>query len=157
MAVRIRKRALDEIDRHAVEAYPEECCGVVLASDGVEEVRRITNVQNDLHDRDPEHYPRDARTAYFMEPGELEKCLREVDAGRSIRLFYHSHPDHGAYFSAEDKAAATPFGEPSYPDACYLVVSVRDGRVDRRLLVTWDTAKEDFVEIPLVVEEDERS
>lgn len=144
--------SLEAIEAHARESYPDECCGIVLAVDGREEVRRITNVQNRMHAEDPEAYPRDATIAYFMEPGELAAALRDAERpGCSIRLFYHSHPDHDAYFSEEDKAAAMPFGEPSWPDARYLVLSVRNGEIRERLLVAWDPASEDYVEQPLVV------
>ncbi|MGH7822122.1 MAG: Mov34/MPN/PAD-1 family protein, partial [Candidatus Binatia bacterium] len=150
---RIRKRTLDEIDRHAAEAYPEECCGAVIVVDGEEQVRRITNVQNEYHARDPVQFPRDARTAYYMHPGELIALQGEAERpGRSIRLFYHSHPDHGAYFSAEDKAMAAPFGEPSYAEARYLVISVVTGQVAARLAVAWDGERGDYAEVPLRVE-----
>ena len=148
METRISRGALDEIERHAEECYPEECCGVVLDGD---DVRRVTNVQNHLHARDPKTYPRDARIAYFMEPRELDAILREVENGRRIVVFYHSHPDHDAYFSEEDKTAATPLGEPSWPEAGQLVVSVRAGKTAGRLLVRWDPAAADFVEAPLTV------
>ena len=42
---------------------------------------------------------------------------------------YHSHPDHDAYFSDEDLAQAAPDGEPSYPEAVQIVVSIYDGEV----------------------------
>ena len=55
--------AFDAITAHALDAYPEECCGVILSRGGGEEVRRLENIQNTLHEKDPETYPRDARTA----------------------------------------------------------------------------------------------
>ena len=151
---KLTRAALGSIEAHARETYPEECCGLVLAIDGREEVRRITNIQNRFHADDPETHPRDARIAYFMEPGELAAALRDSERpGASIRLFYHSHPDHDAYFSEEDKAAAMPFGEPSWPEAQYLVISVREGKVGVRLLVTWDHATQTYAEHPLTIED----
>jgi proteasome lid subunit RPN8/RPN11 len=153
MELRLSRPALEEIERHAAEAYPEECCGIVVSESGRDSVRRITNVQNRLHERDPATFPRDARTAYNMDPKEREAVEEEVEKlGRPIRCFYHSHPDHGAYFSAEDRAAATPFGEPSYPRAYHLVIAVTGGKVTDRLAVGWDAARADFVPVSLTVD-----
>ena len=135
------------IAEHAKEAYPEECCGVILSGDGGDRVHRLVNIQNMLHAKDPETFPRDARTAYTMDPKELEAVLQQVESrGLAFKALYHSHPDHDAYFSAEDKACATPFGEPTYPDTAQVVISVRSGRVGRVAVYTWNPAAEDFVE-----------
>ena len=151
--LRLRRSTLAEIDRHAVESYPNECCGAVLAAEGDEIVRRITNIQDRLHAEDPLKHPRAARIAYFMDPKELYAVLREADEEqRAIRLFYHSHPEHGAYFSEEDKARAMAWDEPAYPDVYYLVVSVVSRVVENRLAVAWDDARRDYVEVKLVVE-----
>ncbi|MGH7900069.1 MAG: Mov34/MPN/PAD-1 family protein, partial [Candidatus Binatia bacterium] len=66
MKLRLQRETLDAIDRHAIESYPLECCGAILAVGGREQVRRITNIQDRLHREDPAAHPRDARTAYFM-------------------------------------------------------------------------------------------
>lgn len=153
MNLRLSKQTIERIDRHALETYPDECCGAVLAGDGDERVCKITNIQAGLHREDSVNHPRDARTAYFMDPKELLTVLREAeDDKKSILAFYHSHPEHGAYFSAEDKAQAMAWDEPAYPDACYLVVSVVAGTVRERLAVAWDATKRDFTTIDLVIE-----
>ncbi len=138
------------IAEHAVETYPEECCGVILGSTGGDEVHRLENIQNRLHATDPETFPRDARTAYTMDPKELEAVLGQAEGrGLAFKAFYHSHPDHDAYFSAEDRACATPFGEPTYPGAAQIVVSVMSGSVGRVAVYVWDPDADDFVETAL--------
>ena len=150
--LRLRQSTLDEIERHALESYPSECCGAVLVGDGLESVRRISNIQDRLHREDPIKHPRDARTAYFMEPKELFELLREADQHHHpIRIFYHSHPEHGAYFSEEDKARAMAWDEPAYPEAAHLVVSVVGGIVKDRLAVVWDPERRDFVPAELAI------
>ena len=135
---------------HALETYPEECCGVVLGGDGGDEVHRLVNIQNTLHATDPETFPRDARTAYTMDPKELETVLEQAeDRGLTFKALYHSHPDHDAYFSAEDKACATPFGEPTYPDTAQIVISVMSGNVGRVAVYAWNPDVEDYVETTL--------
>jgi len=139
-----------EISRHAAEAFPEECCGVILEHGGGEAVRRLSNIQNQLHALDPETYPRDAAIAYAMDPKELESTLDEAARGGArIKAFYHSHPGHEAYFSAEDKAFAMPFGEPIFPEAAQVVISIYDRAVRRIAAYGWVEAEKDFVEIPL--------
>ncbi len=135
------------IAEHAKEAYPEECCGVILGGGGGDEVHRLVNIQNMLHAKDPETFPRDARTAYTMDPKELEAVLQQVESsGMAFKAVYHSHPDHDAYFSDEDKACATPFGEPTYPDTAQIVISVMSGSVGRVAVYAWNPDVEDFVE-----------
>ena len=151
--LRLRKATIDEIDHQALDSYPEESCGAVLVAGDEEWVRPITNIQNRLHRESPVEHSRDARTAYFMEPKELLCVLRESeDRKRPIRVFYHSHPEHGAYFSEEDRARAIAWDEPAYPEAAYLVVSVYGREVKDRRAYAWDPAKRDFVEADLVVE-----
>jgi proteasome lid subunit RPN8/RPN11 len=153
MTLRLRQSTVDEIDRHAREIYPDECCGAVVAAGHAESVRRITNVQGRLHAEDPQAHPRDARTAYFMEPKELYAVIREAEThGHALRAFYHSHPEHDAYFSAEDEARAMAWDEPAYPDAAWVVISVRGGEVRDRRAYAWDVEGRRFAEIGLTVD-----
>jgi proteasome lid subunit RPN8/RPN11 len=144
--LRIQQTAVEEIHRHAVEAYPNECCGVVLAEEGGHRVRRIDNIQNRLHAEDPARHPRDARIAYYMEPKQLYEILTEAERrGSEILAFYHSHPEHAAYFSEEDRARAMAWDEPAYPQAFYLVVSVVGRSVRDQIAVGWDPQRLEFV------------
>jgi len=146
----LTQKAWEEIARHAMEAFPEECCGVVLHDGRNDEVRRCQNIQNRLHALDSQSYPRDATIAYSMEPRELAAIEHAAEAdGARIKAFYHSHPEHEAYFSDEDKAFATPFGEPTYPEAAQIVVSIYNGAVRELRAYTWAEERSDFVEISL--------
>ncbi len=73
------------------------------------------------------------------------KILKEAEAKRmSIKAFYHSHPDHDAYFSEEDRKMAMFDEEPTYPGATYLVVSVYDGKIKDEAWFAWNTATGSF-------------
>ena len=139
------------LSAHAAETYPDECCGVIVASPGGEErVMRVRNVQDEMHARDPERYPRTARIAYTGHPEDLKAALDAAERpGCRLVAFYHSHPDHEAYFSEEDVKQATPFGEPSYPDAFQIVLSVRDRAVKYAKAFTWSAERQTYVEEPL--------
>lgn len=144
----LTREAWNEISAHAAEIFPEECCGMVLHKDGQDRVRRCANIQNRLHALDPETYPRDATIAYAMDLKELELVVGEAEStGAKIKAFYHSHPAHEAYFSSEDKAFATPFGEPTFPDAVQIVVSIYDKVVKKIRAYAWSREKQDFIEI----------
>ena len=154
VVARIAAHALDDLRAHARETYPDECCGVVIEVAGSgQEVVRLRNVQDEMHMRDPLRYPRTARIAYTPHAGEFKRALElwESDRNRLV-AFYHSHPDHGAYFSDEDHAQATPFGEPSYPQAIQIVVSVCGGEVKDVKAFAWSDADSRYVEIPLTVD-----
>ena len=148
--VHLDRSAWDEVARHAQETFPEECCGLIFSDGKSDRVRRVENIQNRLHALDPLTYPRTAVIAYAMDPRELEAILQEEDrAGAKLKAFYHSHPKHEAYFSAEDKAFATPFGEPTFPDAAQIVVSVYDASVKEAKAFVWSENRKDFVEVRL--------
>jgi proteasome lid subunit RPN8/RPN11 len=85
-----------------------------------------------------------------MDPQELSGILdAAASRGGRLKAFYHSHPNHDAYFSEEDKAGATPFGEPTYPEAAQIVISIYDRTVRRLRAYLWDPEKKDFVEIQM--------
>ena len=148
MAIKFGKNVLGEIGEHALKCYPLECCGVVVAlPDEGHEVVRVRNIQDEMHAADPERYPRTAASAYSGHPGDLKRALDMAGAeGHSLAAFYHSHPDHEAYFSAEDLAQATPFGEPSYPGAAQLVIAVMEGRVAEMKAFVWSEEEGQYLE-----------
>jgi proteasome lid subunit RPN8/RPN11 len=150
-ALRIARRALDEMIAHARATHPEECCGAVLELGGRDVVRRFTNVQGRLHREDPAANPRDARTAYAPDPKELFAAVRDSDApGARLKVFYHSHTRVGAYFSGEDRARALFGEEPAYPDTTYVVVS--DSRTPGEARAFhWDETGRDFTEVPIEI------
>jgi adenylyltransferase/sulfurtransferase len=134
MSGELPRAVLDEIYAHAKAGYPEEICGLII---GDNEVRRCENRQNALHAEDPEHFPRDARTAYNLAPKDLLFLGRSLGSERPVTAIYHSHVDVGAYFSDEDVRAALHDGELLYP-VDYVVIDVRkDGaRCCRRFRFT---------------------
>lgn len=153
MPLRLQRATFQTISGEARACFPEECCGIVLETDeGTEVVRPIANIQNQLHARDPKGYGRDAKDAYYMEPKALLAVHREVEENDwRIKAIYHSHPNHDAYFSVEDKARAMAWDEPAYPGATYIVVSVYGGEVRAIKAFEWGEEERDFVEVPLEV------
>ena len=150
--VTIARGTLDQMVAQAEREFPFECCGFVIGDGAVEEVRPIKNIQNDKHGEDPARFSRDARTAFLMDPKEHLAVLNEVDRRKlELRIVYHSHPDHDAYFSATDRAQACSFdpSEPDYPDTAYVVMSIRDGKFARAAAFVWDAEHKEFAETQL--------
>ena len=137
----------ERIGAHAETEYPAESCGVILARAGQRQLLACRNVQNELHARDPERHPRDARTAYYIDPTDLLRIGRLEGEGYTVAVIYHSHVDAGAYFSETDRRNALLGGEPSYPDATYVVTSVMNGRVDAMAAFRWDGARREFLPV----------
>jgi proteasome lid subunit RPN8/RPN11 len=83
-----------------------------------------------------------------MDYKELELILDNAKrSGAKLKAFYHSHPNHDAYFSAEDKAFASPFGEPTFPGAGQIVVSVYDHAIKGMRAFIWSDEQHDFIEV----------
>lgn len=148
--ISISPELLDQVFEDSVKSYPNEACGIVLgnADRVATTVIACKNQQNDLHKKDPTRYPRTAATAYAMDPMDFKKAEDLAKAkGEKIIAIFHSHPDHGVYFSAEDKEMAAPWGEPLFPEISYLVVAVDKGEVTKASDFVWDG--KDFAEANL--------
>lgn len=148
--LQISSYVLDMMILRAEKDYPNEACGIVIGPKGIHKaigVFPIRNIQDELHEKDPVRFPRKAATAYQMDPKDVKIVEKEAESkGFETKLFYHSHPDHGVYFSEEDRAIACPWGEPSYPDVGHVVISVEKGKAVAASEFFWNPEKKDFEE-----------
>lgn len=149
--MQLPKSLYDEVAAHAEETFPDECCGLIVERGEGLRVVRVTNIQNQKHAEDPERFPRTAEIAFTMGPEAAPELIDHERGRATIRAFYHSHPQHAAYFSAEDKKQATVWDEPSFPDAAQIVVSVFDRQVKDVKAFRWDEGRRDFVEVTFSV------
>jgi proteasome lid subunit RPN8/RPN11 len=146
--MKLQKDVVKIIYDHAIKEYPDECCGIVTGTGKDQKVHLCNNIQNKLHSEDPATYPRDARTAYFIERSEFDGIISSAkENNREVTAFYHSHTEHEAYFSEEDFAAQTVFGEPEFPDALHVVVSVMDKKINAVKCFKWDGGLQIFIAI----------
>jgi len=145
---------LAAIRQHAEAEYPAECCGLLLVHPSTPPERKLLpcrNIQDELHARDPERFPRTSRTAYYIGHEDLLAISREQSAGWEVAVIYHSHVDAGAYFSETDRRNALVDGQPAYPGAIYVVVEVRERRAEDTRAFRWDDPRRDFTEVVLTV------
>ena len=135
---------------HAEREFPNESCGLIIGDlDDLSktEVRPCANIQHLMKEKYPDQFQRDADTGYFMDPKEVRVAFE--DAGKKqlqVIGFYHSHPNHDAYWSDEDHRAAMWAGteEPSFPDAANIVISVYDGKVKGSAMFCWNDETKKF-------------
>ena len=154
--VKIPSAVLEVVERAGKAAYArdEEACGYLVgpAADplAVDAAVELENLANKYHQVDPEGHPRTGREYFKINSLKFERAITEGnDGARPVKVFFHSHLDCGAYFSAEDAASMTlgGTGDPSY-DLCYLVTAVDKGEVTAHRLFVWDGAGRGFVEAP---------
>lgn len=101
---------------HAREAYPRECCGVLLGTLAGEDERTATVAVACRN-----AYEGERRDRFVIDPSDqlvAQKRARAEDL--EVLGFFHSHPDEEAYFSATDLAH-------SWPWYSNVVLSVRGG------------------------------
>lgn len=154
MKLTVTGASLAALHAHARDTYPEECCGMLIERDGREEVVRVSNIQNEMHAKDAQQFPRTAAIAYTM-GREVAPILIAADRGElKLLAIYHSHPEHDAYFSAEDREQALGgWDEPNYPHAGQIVMSVRQREVRDTKAFVWDVAVRDYVAVEIEVKE----
>ena len=142
----------DAIFSEARAAYPREACGVVLGIGPKNMVFfRYDNLADRRHALDPIQFPRDGRVSYVLNSLKLERQVETARAsGEDLLAIVHSHPDHPSYLSATDRAAAAPFGSPSWPDAAQIVVSVFGGEVRDLKAFGWDPAASEWIELEVM-------
>jgi proteasome lid subunit RPN8/RPN11 len=113
--IKIEPSAWQVMIAHARQAYPKECCGMMVG-DGPSVFRAIpcNNVfQGDQKDR------------FQIDTREINRVQNEAEsAGHSLIGFFHSHPDEDAYFSATDLKNASPWH-------AHVVLSIRQGEFKR--------------------------
>ena len=170
--LRLPRTVYECMAAHAVAEYPNECCGFLTGTDGLDEsdgpvdptdpaglvdpvdpeswrVHRCRNIQDELHAKDPAEHPRDARTAYAFSRADMERLFfGEFDPpGARVQGFYHSHPDAPAYFSEKDRMdALTGWLD---PEPGYLVLSVTKDAVSDIKMFRWVDDETGFEELPV--------
>ena len=143
--------SIEAISKQALAEYPSECCGIVTGRGDRQRVHPCRNRQDELNARDPENHPRTSREAYDIDRAEMERIFAHAAAaGAEVLCFYHSHIDCGAYFSKMDREVLTVFGEPEFPGAVHVVLSVQDGRIAEISGYRWDGTTGEFVGVNVV-------
>ncbi len=128
MKLEIPQQIVNRIRDHGREAYPQECCGLLLGSiapdaRSVAELRPLQNAREDSR-----------CNRYSIAPSDMLAAEKEASRlALEIIGVYHSHPDHPARPSEYDRAHALPWYS-------YVILSVTGG--EPQDLMSW-TLRED--------------
>jgi proteasome lid subunit RPN8/RPN11 len=154
--MRIARAKADEMYAQARAEFPFECCGMIIGPAGEDigsedVVRPCRNVQQELHQKYPERFPRDATIGYTMAKEDIEAIMQEAQArGWVVKVCYHSHPNTGAYFSQEDRRNAEGW-DLWFPGVRFVVISVYPDEIRDIQGYRWDDAAQTFVPVSVVV------
>ena len=116
--VALAAEARRQLEAHAAETYPHECCGALYGEAtgtgfAVVEAVRFPNTTSE-----------GPRRRFLIQPSDYRVAEAHArDTKRPLIGFYHSHPDHPARPSQYDLDHA-------WPNMLYTITSVREGRVE---------------------------
>jgi len=154
--MRVARAQAEQMYRQALAEFPFECCGMIIGPEGEDigpedVVRPCRNVQQELHQKYPERFPRDATVGYTMAKDDIEAIVKEVqERGWVVKVCYHSHPNSGAYFSQEDRRNAEGW-DLWFPGVRFAVISTYPGEIRDIQGYRWDEATRTFVSVPIEV------
>jgi proteasome lid subunit RPN8/RPN11 len=124
-----------QIESEGVAAYPNECCGILIARDGTDGrvVERIVPMKNTF---DPnEQYHR-----FTIDPMALARADEDAaKEGKAVIGFYHSHPDHPAQPSEYDRTHVPPWEFYSH-----IIVAIAKGKPGAMTCWRMDEQTEQF-------------
>ncbi|MDR1924771.1 MAG: M67 family metallopeptidase [Planctomycetaceae bacterium] len=120
----VTRNKIAEINKHAEQEYPNECCGALIGKFDFAKTENNPNntdtrVVVDIIPISNKREPESRHNRFLILPNEFLLC--EKTAGRrglDVIGFYHSHPDHPAYPSEYDLSHALPIYS-------YIIVSVK--------------------------------
>ena len=120
MRVHVVPNCQSEMNAHAEEAFPQECCGLLLghqAKDGNRKIVQTYKIDNTKDENRQQHY--------LIEPTAQLKAERYArDNELDVLGVYHSHPNHPSQASELDRKHAMPFWS-------YLIISCMNGKTSQ--------------------------
>jgi proteasome lid subunit RPN8/RPN11 len=110
---------LAEMKAHAINTFPDECCGFFYGTeqrDGSRMIKKILEVNNSKNGDKKRRFEIAGKDYMLAEKFALENDFLLLG-------IYHSHPNHPAIPSEHDRAAALPYFS-------YVILSTTPGNID---------------------------
>jgi proteasome lid subunit RPN8/RPN11 len=115
----ISDKPFEEIKSHAVETFPDECCGFLFGTEKADGTRIISGAMAVNNSK-----AGDKRRRFEITGRDYMQAERFASENDFLFLgIYHSHPNHPAKASEHDRIAAQPYFS-------YVILSVMEGHVD---------------------------
>ncbi|MSO89097.1 MAG: M67 family peptidase [Rhodospirillaceae bacterium] len=135
--IRFRPDHLKAVVDAAEDAYPVECCGLLVGRRGAGSTAEVTRLA-------PSPNLAASRERFEIDPGLFLRLHKELEGGgESIVGLYHSHPDYPSQPSPRDLDAAWD------AELIWVIVSVRRGQAIHVTAHALDAGLSQFHEIPL--------
>lgn len=129
MRLTITTNHIQRIHAHALTAYPDECCGLMVGTVDGDGCRVVELCPSDNTAPDP-------AKRYVIDPLVYLRADRAArKRGMDVVGIYHSHPDTAPVPSRTD-------GAESWPGYAYLIAQVRDGETGPMQAWRFDEAKQ---------------
>ena len=132
MKIVLKEELMKEMENHALDTYPLECCGFVFGHEtaegrGITEVHRVENSKDG-----------DQRRRFEIDPLDYLKAERyALQNDLTLLGIYHSHPNHPAIPSEHDLRQAVPY-------LSYLILSANEDKITN--VTSWQLVDEKFKE-----------
>lgn len=132
-----------EIRHWARQAYPDECCGLLVGTPGKIEFARPT----------PNLFSGDPRRGFLIDSGDVrETWIFARDRNMDILGVYHSHPGGDAHLSHEDRRGGWPLQVIACITPCETDADLSSVPID---LHAWQTSAREVRKVILVEGEDQ--
>ena len=137
MKLIFKKEFVETMQSWLEENYPHEACGFFTGSEdsGSREINDLWSVNNISTEN--------LRRRFVIDPMDYLKAEQKADnANTNLLGLFHSHPDHPAFPSEHDLAAAQPYFS-------YVIVSVKDGKLDE--IRSFRLGEGEFIEEEVII------
>ena len=115
--LRIPRSLFESIKSHAIDTFPNECCGFFFGS--TDDAITLSEVQSVKNSKTGDQSRR-----FEIDPIDYMKAERyALENDLELLGIYHSHPNHPAIPSEHDLKQA-------FPDLSYIIISIKDGEFD---------------------------
>lgn len=106
-SIRIHQQVIDDVTEHARAEAPNECCGLLVGTQG--EIEEVVRARNALQ----------SPTRFYLDPADHFEAIRLARrTGRIVCGSYHSHPKGPSHPSATDAEQLDD------PDMILMIVSL---------------------------------
>ena len=116
MTINISREHIEKIKGHAIEVFPNECCGILGGSLKTKKVKKLIITNNKFEES--------KHNRFVISPLDFKKTDEQLKkSNQEIIGFFHSHPNHDGIPSKYDLEQALPIYS-------YIIISIKNKKFD---------------------------